>query len=90
MNRAEPYEKAFKKRYNRDTVIHHKRYTNENDEVIQHTVSICCGEKEYTLNEFLQDGATVSVTVSHGGVTHKYDNYLCAEIQVADAIGEEI
>ena len=90
MNRAEAYEKAFKKRYNRDTVIHHKRYTNEADEVIQHTVSICCGEREFTLNEFLQDGTTVSVTVTHKGVVHKYDNYLWAEVQVADAIGEEM
>jgi hypothetical protein len=88
MNRVEPFEKDFKKRYNRDVEVYREVHTKNNlFESVD--IKIVYKGKEFFLTEYLTpEQLTAYVIVKIGDKEYQYRNYLEAEVQVADAIGE--
>lgn len=84
MNRIEAYEKAFKRRYNRDVEVY--QIPSKSKDVSE--VKIKYKDNEYILTEYRKNGLTVSALAQIGKKIYKYNQYLHAEIAIADNIGE--
>jgi len=87
MERVKQFEEAFKKRYNRDVEVTIEQEV-KNNKLSKVTAKIKYKDKEYTLEEHLNDDQrTDYVLVEVDSKTHKYKSYLAAEVFVADLIG---
>lgn len=82
------FEKQFKKRYNRNIVVYHKK--EEKDGKTKAVVKVISPKgTEYILVDVMKDGLTLSAFITKDNKTYKYPSYLLAEIMCADFIGEE-
>lgn len=88
--RVKEYEKAFKKRYGKDTEIYRALTLDESGKVCRASIHVITPTQKYIMTEVLdKDGRTDFALSGTEEKEHKYKSYLEAEIYVADLIGEE-
>lgn len=85
--REREMEDAFRRRYNRNVKVYSKR-VKENDKIKSCTVDIEYRNKHFFITEYLDKYLkTDYCIVAIGDIEMRYDKYLEAEVNVADAIG---
>ena len=82
-------EKAFLKRYGK-TIECDVEYNMDGDNIKDYTVTLKSPKNTFMITEFMKDGLTKYVFLSHKDKQWNYPRFLEAEISVADLISEEV
>ena len=91
LRRQEVFEKQFEDRYGRRTEIHQGVVIGEDRLIQSVTIQIKHDEKTYRVVEYLtKDQRTDYVLSGEENRLRKYNDYLSAEVYIADLIGKRI